>query len=81
MARQDVDGVEERLDDTMQPVRARLEVDLRRVAPEALAATPKPQAINKLAKYFNAKTRRRPYPSSFTFHLDALALGAPDALS
>jgi hypothetical protein len=60
--------MEELLDVVIQPVRARLEDDLRAMDPRERAAGAHPTVLEKLASEFEPRTRRPPYPTSHTIY-------------
>lgn len=64
-------ALEELLDDAIEPVRARLEIDLMdtdRAAMVAMGANP--SVLSKLANEFNPRTKRPHFPNSHTLYWD-----------
>lgn len=76
-----VAAMEELLDEAIQPVRARLERQLRRMDPRILAARAKPKVLEKFAGDFNPRTRRPPYPTSHTVYWEPDEPGADRSTS
>jgi len=66
-------AMEELLDVTIQPVRARLENSLRHTDPRVLVADVPPKALEKFADEFNPRTKRPPYPTSHTIYWERAA--------
>ena len=60
--------LEELLDVAIQPVRARLEDDLRAMDSRERAAGAPPTVLEKLASEFEPRTKRPPYPTSHTVY-------------
>lgn len=58
--------MEELLDVVIQPVRARLQDDLRAMDPRERAGSAPPTVLERLALEFEPRTKRPPYPTSHT---------------
>lgn len=63
-----VEAMTDQLDQAIEPVRARLEAGLRRADPHVLLAGKRPEVLNKLAREFNPKSKRKPYPTRQTLY-------------
>ncbi|TQJ51844.1 phage head-tail connector protein [Phycicoccus sp. SLBN-51] len=61
-------AMEELLDEAIQPVRVRLEGQLRGMDRKTLASGARPKVLERLAGEFNPWTKRPPYPTTQTFY-------------
>jgi len=66
-----IETLQQLLDESIHPIRTRLETDLRTTDLDQLLAASRPSAIHKLARDFNPRTRRKPYPNSHTLYWDS----------
>ena len=60
----------DQLDQAIEPVRARLESELRRADPDELLVGKRPEVFSRAAEEFNPRSRRRPYPTRQTLYWD-----------
>jgi hypothetical protein len=70
-----IDAMVEELDAVIEPVRARLESELRQADPHELLARSRPEVQAKFPEEFNPMTRRPPYPRGQTLYWDQPADG------
>ena len=70
-----LDAMLEELDAVIEPVRARLESELRQADPHGLIARSRPEVQAKFPEKFNPRTRRPPYPTGHTLYWDQPADG------
>jgi hypothetical protein len=65
-----IEAVQELLDEAIEPIRGRLESDLRRADRTQLLADATLATIDRLAADFDPNTRRAKYPAAQTFYWD-----------
>ncbi len=70
-----IDAMEDELDAVLDPVRVRLESELRQADPDELLARPRPKVLAEFPEDFDPKTKRPPYPSGQTLYWDHPAGG------
>ena len=58
-----IDEMTEELDAVTEPVRARIESQMRQADHNDLLAAPRPEMLAKFAEEFNPRSRRAPYPT------------------
>lgn len=70
-----IDVMERRLDEAIEPVRARLMTRLTEMGRDQLEAAPQPDIHEKWASEFTARTKRSQYPTGHTVYWDSDARG------
>lgn len=70
-----IDALVDGLDAVLDPVRARLESELRQVDPHELLARPRPEVLAQFPEEFDPKTSRPTYPKGQTLYWDHPAVG------
>lgn len=65
-----IDALQELLDEAIDPIRARLEAGLRNADRDELLSASRPDVVEKLARDFNPRTKRKLYPDGHTVYWD-----------